>query len=274
MRNSVLRNDFMQIFAPFTHPIAKQTLRNTHYESSMPHSISANLAHIRTRIAEAATRAGRSPDEVLLLAVSKTHPPAAIEQAWAAGQTAFGENLVEEAWNKFADPATATGFAYRTAGETSALHLIGPIQSRKAAPAVSCRPVLIHAVDRLKIALKLDRAAAEAGVLLDVLLEVNIAGEASKAGFTPAEASDAAATIVILPRLRIRGLMAIPPYEPDPEAARPYFAALRGLRDQLAVRYGQTDWRHLSMGMSHDFEAAIAEGATIVRVGTAIFGDR
>ena len=240
----------------------------------MSHLIPTNLVHIRARVAEAAGRAGRSPDEVMLLAVSKTHAPAAIEQAWAAGQTAFGENLVEEAWAKFADPATATGFAYRAAAVPLALHLIGPIQSRKAALAVTCRPALIHAVDRLKIALKLDRAAAEVGVLLDVLLEVNVAGEASKAGFAPAEVLDAAGTITALPRLRVRGLMAIPPYEPNPEAARPYFAALRGLRDQLAARYGQTDWHHLSMGMSHDFEAAIAEGATIVRVGTAIFGER
>ena len=241
----------------------------------MTSTISTNLSHIRSRIAQAAARAGRAADTVTLLAVSKTHPPAAIEQAWAAGQRAFGENRVEEAWTKFADPATAAGITYRGASAAPPeLHLIGPIQSRKAALAVACRPALIHSVDRLKIAVKLDQAAADAGLTLDVLLEVNVAGEASKAGFAPTELPQAAATLLSLPRLRIHGLMAIPPYESDPQAARPYFARLRSLRDQLAAAYPQADWRQLSMGMSHDFEVAIAEGATIVRVGTAIFGER
>ncbi len=154
------------------------------------------------------------------------------------------------------------------------MHLIGPIQSRKAELAVACRPVLVHSVDRLKIAGKLDRLAGEAGLRLDILLEVNVSGEASKFGFTPDGLWQDAEAILALPALRVRGLMTIPPYDMDPEAARGVFVALRLLRDRLAVRWPQTDWHHLSMGMSHDFEVAIEEGATIVRVGTAIFGAR
>jgi hypothetical protein len=235
--------------------------------------IASNLAQVRERMATAAARAGRSPDEITLLAVSKTHPVALIEQALAAGQRAFGENLVEEAWAKFGDPGSPLAGPMDAAARPR-LHLIGPIQSRKAALAVACRPALIHAVDRLKIAARLDRFAREAGLALDVLLEVNVAGEASKFGFTPDAVRRDAEAILALPSLRVRGLMTIPPYEPDPEAARPHFAALRRLQGQLAQRYPAADWRHLSMGMSHDFETAIEEGATIVRVGTAIFGNR
>ncbi len=234
--------------------------------------IAGNLAQVRERVAAAARRAGRLPDEITLLAVSKTHPVALIEQALTAGQRDFGENLVEEAWAKFADPNS--DLAGLPNGDQPRLHLIGPIQSRKAALAVACRPALIHAVDRLKIAVRLDRFAAEAGLALDVLLEVNVAGEASKFGFTPQAVLREAEAILALPHLRVRGLMTIPPYEPDPEAARPTFAALRQLQGQLSQRYPQADWRHLSMGMSHDFETAIEEGATVVRVGTAIFGTR
>lgn len=237
--------------------------------------IAANLAQVRERMAAAAVRAGRAPHEVTLLAVSKTHPSALIEQALAAGQRDFGENLVEEAWAKFADPGSPTALAGRMDDATRPrLHLIGPIQSRKAALAVACQPALIHAVDRRKIAVRLDRAASEAAMTLDVLLEVNVAGEASKFGFTPDAVLVEAAALLALSHLRVRGLMTIPPYEPDPEAARPHFAALRRLQGQLAQRYPQADWDHLSMGMSHDFEVAIEEGATIVRVGTAIFGTR
>lgn len=238
-------------------------------------NIAGNLAQVRERVAAAARRAGRSPDEITLLAVSKTHPVALIEQALAAGQREFGENLVEEAWAKFGDPSLPTALTRTTAAAGQArLHLIGPIQSRKAALAVACRPALIHAVDRLKIAARLNRFAGEAGLTLDVLLEINVAGEASKFGFTPDAARREAEAILALPNLHVRGLMTIPPYEPEPESARPYFAALRHLRDELAQRHPQADWRHLSMGMSHDFETAIEEGATIVRVGTAIFGAR
>lgn len=237
--------------------------------------IAANLAWVRERMAAAAQRAGRPADEITLLAVSKTHPAALIEQALAAGQRDFGENLVEEAWAKFGDPGSPASLAgCQDAAGRPRLHLIGPIQSRKAALAVACRPALIHAVDRLKIAHRLDRFAAEAGLVLDVLLEVNVAGEASKFGWTPDGVRRDVEAILTLPHLRVAGLMTIPPFEPDQEAARPHFAALRRLQAELARRYAQADWRCLSMGMSHDFEVAIQEGATLVRVGTAIFGTR
>lgn len=237
--------------------------------------IAANLAWVRERMAAAAQRAGRAADEIMLLAVSKTHPVELVEQALAVGQRDFGENLVEEAWAKLADPDSPASLAGRLdPANRPRLHLIGPIQSRKAALAVACRPALIHAIDRLKIANRLDRFAGEAGLTLDVLLEVNVAGEASKFGFTPEAVRRDAEVILALPNLRVCGLMTIPPYDPDPEAARPHFAALRRLRAELAGRYPQAGWRHLSMGMSHDFATAIDEGATIVRVGTAIFGTR
>jgi hypothetical protein len=242
--------------------------------------VAANLAVVRQKIAEAARRAGRSSDEITLVAVSKTHPAALVAQAVAAGQGDFGENRVEEAWSKFVDPGSPQGLAKvgATAGldphPAVNLHLIGPIQSRKADLVIACRPVLVHAVDRLKIASRLDRFAAEAGVRQDILLEVNVSGEASKFGFAPDGLWQDAEAILALPALRVRGLMTIPPFAEDPQEARQFFVALRRLRDRLAERWPQTDWRHLSMGMSHDFEVAIAEGATIVRVGTAIFGVR
>ena len=242
--------------------------------------IAANLATVRQKIAEAARRAGRSVDEITLVAVSKTHPVELVVQALDAGQSHFGENRVEEAWAKVVDP-TSIRILHNIVsvnGERALppvnLHLIGPIQSRKAELAVACRPVLIHSVDRLKIAGKLDFLAGEAGLRLDILLEVNALGEASKFGFAPDDLWQDAEKILGLPALRVRGLMTIPPYDMDPEAARGVFVALRLLRDRLAVRWPQTDWQHLSMGMSHDFEVAIEEGATIVRVGTAIFGAR
>ena len=242
--------------------------------------IAANLATVRSRIAEAAQRSRRSVDEITLVAVSKTHPVELVLQALDAGQSHFGENRVEEAWAKFADPTSAQNLHNQTRVNTERalppvnLHLIGPIQSRKAELAVACRPVLVHSVDRLRIAGKLDRLAAEAGQRLDILLEVNVSGEASKFGFTPDGLCQDAEAILALPALRVRGLMTIPPYDMDPEAARGVFVALRLLRDRLAVRWPQTDWHQLSMGMSHDFEVAIEEGATIVRVGTAVFGVR
>ena len=231
--------------------------------------VADNLARVRERIVGAAVDAGRDPHEITLVAVSKTHPTAAVEAALVAGQRDFGENLVEEAWSKFAAPD-----APLVEQSETRLHLIGPIQSRKAALAVACRPVLIHSVDRLKIARRLDRFAAEAGLTLDVLLEVNVSGEESKFGFTPAGLQQDVEALLGLPNLNVSGLMTIPPYDPDPELARPHFAALRALQEDLVRQHGAARWRHLSMGMSHDFEVAIQEGATLVRVGTAIFGTR
>lgn len=236
-------------------------------------SVAANLRRVREQMAVAAARAGRPLDEITLVAVSKTKPLSLIKAALAAGQEDFGENLVEEAWAKFANPEGATSLASQGVSGVR-LHLIGPIQSRKAALAVTCRPVLIHAVDRLKIARRLDRFAASAGLNLEVLLEVNVSGEPTKFGYAPDELDQAMEGLLSLAHVQVRGLMALPPYDPDPELARPYFVQLRKLQERLRASYPEAGWRHLSMGMSHDFSVAIEEGATIVRVGTAIFGER
>jgi pyridoxal phosphate enzyme (YggS family) len=227
--------------------------------------IAANLATVRQRMAAAATRAGRDPADVLLVAVSKTHPLAAVEAAVAAGQRDFGENRLEELWPK----VEAAGAAHLDV----IWHFIGTIQSRKTAEAVGPW-ALIHSVDRAKIAQRLSRDAVAAGQVLPVLLEVNVSGEPSKHGFSAQELFDTAAELAALPGIQIRGLMTMAPLVDDADAARPVFRALRQLRDELAVRCPQVQWQHLSMGMTNDFEVAIEEGATIIRVGSAIFGAR
>lgn len=227
--------------------------------------IAANLADVHRRITAAAVRAGRDPNDVLLVAVSKTHPLAAIEAAAAAGQRHFGENRLEELWPKV--------HAAEAAGLDVLWHLIGTIQSRKSKEAVGPW-ALLHSVDRLKIAQRLSRDAEAAGLVLPVLLEVNASGEASKHGFTPQELLEQAPALAALAGIRLGGLMAMAPLVEDAEAARPVFRALRKLRDELATTCPQAEWRHLSMGMTNDFEVAIEEGATIIRVGSAIFGAR
>ena len=228
--------------------------------------IAANLARVRARLAAAAARVGRAPAEVLLVAVSKTQPFAAIQAAVAAGQVDFGENRLEELWPKV-EQAKALGLA------AIRWHMIGTIQSRKAANAVGPF-ALVHAVDRTKIAGLVSKAAVAAEHPMDVLLEVNTSGEASKHGFAPAELRQAAAELVTLPGIRIQGLMTMAPLVDDPEAARPVFRALRQLRDELAIAHPAARWHHLSMGMTNDYEIAVEEGATIVRIGSAIFGER
>ncbi len=231
-------------------------------------TIAHNLAAVRARMVAAAVRAGRGPDEVTLVAVSKTHPLAAISAALAAGQHDFGENRLEELWEK-AQAARAEGLA------DLRWHLIGPIQSRKSSQAIGpFGPfTLIHAVDRTRIAQRLSRDAIAASCVLSVLLEVNVSGEATKHGFAPADLQRDFAALAALPGLRIDGLMTMAPLVDDPEAARPVFRTLRLLRDELAHAHG-LPLPHLSMGMSGDFEVAIEEGATLVRVGSAIFGAR
>ncbi len=227
--------------------------------------IAANLQSVRRRMDAAAARAGRDPRDVVLVAVSKTHPLAMIEAAAATGQKDFGENRLEELWPKVE--------AARAAQLDVAWHFIGTIQSRKTEMAVGPW-ALVHAVDRAKIAQRLSRDAAAAGQVMPVLLEVNVSGEASKHGFAPAELLAAAPALAELGGVRIEGLMTMAPLVDDPEAARPVFRGLRELRDELTLRCPQVQWRHLSMGMTNDFEVAIEEGATIVRVGSAIFGAR
>ncbi|MCI0546101.1 MAG: YggS family pyridoxal phosphate-dependent enzyme [Candidatus Rokubacteria bacterium] len=216
--------------------------------------IRANLEAVHERIGAACRRAGRRPDDVLLIAVSKTVEADRIRRAVEAGVRALGENRVQEAREKVA-----------ALGRLAAWHLVGSLQTNKAKDAAQIFD-WIHSVDRVELARELDRRAEAAGRVLDVLLQVNTGEEPQKGGVAPAELKALADTAAGFRHLRVRGLMAIPPLAAA-AAARPQFRRLRELRDQLGLE-------HLSMGMSADFEVAIEEGATMVRVGTAIFGAR
>jgi hypothetical protein len=222
--------------------------------------IAQNLEEVRRRINAAAQRAGRDPAAVRLLAVSKTMPVELIHQAVAAGQRLFGENYLQEARPKI-----------EALGQAADWHFIGHLQSKKAKAVVDLFE-LIHGVDRLKLAHALDAAAVQMGKVQDILIQVNLAGEATKSGVAPEAAPELLREISRLPHLRLMGLMTMPPFL-APEAVRPYFRALRQLRDRLTDLSGHP-LPELSMGMSGDFEVAIEEGATLVRVGTAIFGSR
>lgn len=225
--------------------------------------IADNLRQIMERIAAAARRAHRDPSEVKLVAVSKTVGLDRVRQAIAAGVTILGENYLQEAKPKI-----------ETLGNAVSWHFIGHLQTNKAAAAVA-RFDLIHSVDRLKLAQALERAAQKSGQVQDILIEVNIAQETTKSGVAPDDAAPLLEAIATLPHLRVRGLMTMPPWFNEPEIVRPYFRALRELRDRLAsLSLPGVDLTELSMGMTGDFEAAIAEGATLVRIGTAIFGPR
>ncbi len=227
------------------------------------------IGQVRARIELAARRAGRDPAEITLIAVSKTQSAETVVAAFRAGLRIFGENRVEEAAPKAAAVAALLG--HPPAGPQ--WHMIGHVQSRKAGQVLPWAS-MVHSVDSVKLAMRLSRHALAAGRALPILLEVNVAGEASKYGFAPGELPAAVEAIVGLPGLRLQGLMTMAPIVADPEAARPVFAGLRRLRDELAAHFPAVDWRHLSMGMTDDFEAAIVEGATIVRIGRAIFGER
>jgi hypothetical protein len=230
-------------------------------------SIAENAERVRARVDAAARRAGRRPAEIALMAVSKTHPAERIREAYAAGLRLFGENRVQEFSGK------AGGLRDLDEAEW---HLIGHLQSNKAAKAVELFSA-VDSVDSWKLAQKLSAAAAQAGKKLPVLIEINIGGEAAKSGAAPRspELEGLLTGAVQLESLEIRGLMAIPPFSDDPERARPYFKKLRELREVIAARkLPAVSMDVLSMGMSHDFEVAIEEGSTCVRVGTAIFGER
>jgi pyridoxal phosphate enzyme (YggS family) len=223
--------------------------------------IAARLAGIRGRIDEACARAGRHPSEVTLVAVSKTHPAESIRAAYAAGQRDFGENYAQELAAKRAALSDLTDLRW---------HFIGALQSNKA-KLVMPGCVLVHAVDRESVAEALSRRASAAGTTVDVLIEANVAGESTKAGVPLSEVEALIDRIAPRECLRVRGLMCIPP-PGEPSVSRSYFARLRGLRD--ALREHRPSVELLSMGMTGDFESAVAEGATHVRVGTAIFGAR
>jgi len=228
----------------------------------MSAGVEARLAGVRQRIAAAAERARRDPSNITLIAVGKTFPAELVAQAVRAGATDLGENRVQEA------------VAKRPAVPPATWHLIGPLQRNKAAAALATFDV-IHTVDRAEIADRLQLLLERdwPGRRQRVLLEVNVGREPQKAGALPEEAQALATTILGHDRLELIGLMAIPPFGDDPEASRPHFRALRALRDRLRDDLGR-ELPQLSMGMSLDFEVAIEEGATMVRVGTAIFGER
>lgn len=228
-------------------------------------SIASNLQEVRQRMAAAARAAGRDPEAVRLVAVSKRHPAPAVLEAYAQGQVIFGENYVQEAQDKVAQVAQM--------GPSPQWHLIGHLQGNKARLAVGLFHMM-ESLDSLKLAQALDRHSQEAGKRLQVLLQVNLGGEEQKSGCSAQQAPALAQAVAALPGLELRGLMTMPPFFDDPERARPVFAGLRRLAHTLAPDLPPGSMDELSMGMSGDYEAAIAEGSTLVRVGTAIFGQR
>ncbi len=269
------------------------------------HELQSRIAAVQERIAAATRRGGRNLDAVTLVAVSKTHTAEEVAAAYAAGLRVFGENRVEEAAPKVRAVAALLGRPRSVVNGPSSIvewHMIGHLQSRKAEDVLPWA-AMVHSVDSTKLAQRLSRFVAalqpytgaeraeapraEAAALRQaqgsvsaedgccpILLEVNVSGEASKYGFRPEELPTAVETIAALPGLALQGLMTMAPIVADPEDVRPLFAGLHDLRTILARRYPKLDWRHLSMGMTDDFEVAIEEGATLVRVGRAIFGER
>ena len=226
--------------------------------------IAAGLSAVRQRLARALERAGRLPSSVRLVAISKTRPAEDVRAAFDAGQAEFGENRVQEAVEKIA----------ATSDIPITWHLVGHLQSNKARKAAGSF-AWIHSIDGIDLLTRVDAAAAEAGRRPELLVQVDMAGEPTKHG-APADAWLSVFEAASACRAaKVSGLMLLPPFTPDPEDARPYFTRLRELRDELAARgVPPAMLRELSMGMSHDFEVAVEEGATLVRVGTAIFGER
>jgi pyridoxal phosphate enzyme (YggS family) len=226
-------------------------------------SIATNLQEIQGRIRSAARAAGREPASVRLVAVSKTRPAGDVQEACRAGQVVFGENYVQELVAKAADVTEALEW-----------HFIGHLQSNKVR-LLAGMVTMIHSVDRYSLAEEVSRQWGRLGRCCDILVQVNLSGEATKSGTTEAEALQLVRAVSSLPHVRIRGLMTMPPFFDDPEAARPFFAELLRLSQRIqAEGIPGVEMRELSMGMSGDFEAAIQEGATLVRVGTSIFGAR
>lgn len=225
--------------------------------------LAGNLAAVQQRISQAAGRAGRDPATVRLVAVSKTRPAADVEAAALAGQRLFGENYVQELVAKAAAVQQPVEW-----------HCIGHLQSNKVRQLAGI-VTMVHSVDRLSLAEEISRQWGRIGSRCDILVQVNVAQESTKSGTTALEALELVRQVAVLPHLQVRGLMTMPPFFDDPEAARPYFRQLRLLSEQIrAAELPGVEMDELSMGMSGDFEVAIEEGATLVRVGTAIFGER
>lgn len=226
-------------------------------------SVTENIKQIRAVIAETAARSGRSPSSVRLMAVTKTVPDERIIEAIKAGIDIIGENYLQEAKRKL-----------DSMGKSLEWHLIGHLQTNKARLAASLFD-MIHSVDRMELARELDRRARAADLIVKILIEVNVSGEVTKSGTPLTEAIALVRAVAALPNLSIQGLMTMPPYCDDPEEARPFFRRLRELRDEIeAERMPLVEMKELSMGMSGDYAVAIEEGATIVRLGSVIFGER
>ena len=225
--------------------------------------VAANLDTIRQRVLGACQRTGRDPDEVTILGASKHQPIERLRWAWEAGLRVYGENRVQEALAKMPELPDEIEW-----------HLLGPLQSNKAKKVMPAFAA-VHSIDRLKIARVLDQEAGKLGQALPGFLEVNLAAEESKHGFLPAALPDQLGELAALEHLQVVGLMAIPPFEADPQASRVWFRQLRELRDQICSAQGWSDCPGmLSMGMSHDYDVAVEEGATHIRVGTSLFGPR
>jgi len=233
-------------------------------DASSADAIGRHVRDILDRISLAAVRAGRRPESIRLIAVTKAVSAERIRMAVEAGVRILGENRLQEALPKIE----------ALEGRDVRWHFIGTLQRRKAKAVVGTFE-MIQSVDRLELAVEIDRRAGEAGIRQDVLLEINVGREATKTGFSPDGAADAVTGLEALPNLAVKGLMAIPPQGPDAEASRPSFRALRELARSLASpQLKRVRMEELSMGMSRDFEVAVEEGATMVRIGTAIFGER
>jgi len=226
----------------------------------MTDSIAARLRQVSARVEAAAGRAGRAPEDVVVVAVSKTWPADVCLEAIEAGAAVLGENRAQEFREKYA-----------VLKQRAEWHFVGHLQTNKVRHVVGAAR-LIHSVDRYALAEAIDKRARSLGIVQDVLVEVNVSGEASKQGIEPARAESLAAEIAGLPGVAVRGLMTMPPLSPDPQDSRPYFKELSVLRDTIEARVREV--KELSMGMTRDFEIAIEEGATIVRIGEAIFGAR
>ncbi len=224
-------------------------------------SIAENLERVREQIAHAAAKVGRAPNEVELVAITKTHAAEKVREAIQAGQSLFGESRVQEARAKIPELPSAIRW-----------HFVGHLQKNKIRHALPLFE-MIHSVDSLALAQEMNRIAEEEGMRPRVLLEINVAGEGSKFGFAPDKLREQMEALLALPRLSVLGLMTIPPLGEEPEASRKYFVQLRELRDRLQTEF-RVDLAQLSMGMTQDYAVAVEEGATLVRVGTAIFGER
>ena len=220
-----------------------------------------SIEQVRNRIESACLRSKRRKEDILLIAVTKTIPVERIQQALSEGLTHFGENYIQEAQQKI------------TSIQQGTWHFIGHLQKNKAKYAVKLFS-MIETVDNAALAQELNRQALQAGKTMEILIQVNEAGESTKSGLPPEQVPSLLRESPAWPALRIRGFMTMPPYNPDPEISRPWFRSLYHWRDKWRQEFPEMDLTHLSMGMSHDFEVAIEEGATIIRVGTALFGAR